>query len=254
MKPKDPSYFNCDVCQPFFFKGGETCVVLLHGFTGTIAHMRPLGEALHERGYAVKGINLPGHATSEDDMGKVSWKDWLQAADDTVAAMRKQYKTVVICGLSMGALLSLILAARQTVDACISISAPLPQSNFMLPLTGFLWFLCPRVAWSTQAGREEQLDQRFDKGYTGFPSKKGADLHTLIRMARTNLANVTCSTLVVQSTADQSIRQTSIDTIYSGITSKRKRKLILHDVPHVCTISRELPKITDAVDELLKTL
>ena len=189
MKPRDPSYFDCDACKPFFLPGGEKCVVLLHGFTGTIAHMRPLGDALHARGYTVTGSNLPGHATTEEDMAKVGWKDWLQAADDAVAAMRKQYKTVAICGLSMGALISLVLAARQKVDACVAVSAPLPQTNRMLPLTSFLWFLCPRIAWSPQEGREEQLDQRYDKGYSGFPSKKGADLQTLIKLARKSLVN-----------------------------------------------------------------
>jgi esterase/lipase len=46
MKPYDASRFNHDCCRPFLHEGGEKGVLLLHGFTGSVAHMRPLGDAL----------------------------------------------------------------------------------------------------------------------------------------------------------------------------------------------------------------
>ena len=49
---------------PFFLEGGEHAVLLTHGFTGTPAHMRPLGEYLHAQGFTVQGILLPGHGES----------------------------------------------------------------------------------------------------------------------------------------------------------------------------------------------
>ena len=79
--------------------------------------MRPLGDALHEHGYTVMGINLPGHATSEKDMARYGNREWLQAAIDAVAHMRLHCSTVAVCGLSMGAVLSLILAEKHLVDA-----------------------------------------------------------------------------------------------------------------------------------------
>jgi carboxylesterase len=255
MKPRDSSWFDSDVCRPFFHPGGEKGIVLIHGFTGSVAHMRPLGDALHRRGYTAMGINLPGHATTEADMAAIGSREWMQAALDAAAHMRLHCRTVAVCGLSMGAVLSLLAASQNKADACVSISAPMPQSSKMLPLTGFLWFLSPRVAWHVADDhREKLLDQRYDIGYSGFPSRKGADLHRLIQTAMKSLPDITCPTLVVQSTADPSVAQTSADTIFNGIRSERKRKLILHGVPHVCTISKELPAIADAVDELMKTL
>ena len=62
--------FSSPVCQPFFLEGGSHAVLLIHGFTGSAGHMRPLGEALHAQGFTVQGINLPGHATSMEDMGR----------------------------------------------------------------------------------------------------------------------------------------------------------------------------------------
>lgn len=254
MKPRDIGYFDCDACRPFFHLGGETGVVLLHGFTGSVAHMRPLGDALKALGYSVMGVNLPGHATTETDMGRYGSREWLQAALDAQAYMRLQVKTVAMCGLSMGALLSLLVAGQGKADACISISAPLPPKNRLLPLTGVFGRILPRVAWKEDKSRSLQIDPRYDKGYTGFPMRKGADLYRLARCAETHLGDVTCPTLVVQSLDDHTVARESADTIFNGISSKFKEKLILSGVPHVCTVSEKLPDIVQAIDSLLHTV
>ena len=68
------------LARPFFFPEGEHAVLLMHGFTGSPAHMRKLGEALHARGFAVRGILLPGHGGVPEDVRGVRWQDWLLAA------------------------------------------------------------------------------------------------------------------------------------------------------------------------------
>ena len=254
MKPHDADYFNCDVCKPFFHQGSETGVVLIHGFTGSVAHMRPLGDALHTHGYTVMGINLPGHATTEEDMAAVGCREWLWAALDAVEHMRLHCKKVAVCGLSMGAVLSMIVAEQKKADACICISAPLPATNRLLPLSGVFGLLIPRVSWKADENRVKQLDQRYDKGYTGFPMRKGGDLYRLIRRAQKDLSMITCPTLVVQSLADHSVAPHSAETILSGLRSERKEKLILQGVPHVCTISEKLPEIADRIDGLLQSV
>ncbi len=254
MKPHDSGYFNCSVCRPFFNSGGEKGVVLLHGFTGSVAHMRPLGDALHARGYTAMGVNLPGHAAAEEDMASVGRCEWLQAALDAVGHMRLHCTKVAVCGLSMGALLSMIVAEQQKVDACISISAPMPSANRLLPLAGVFGLAIPRVSWKEDGNRERQLDQRYDKGYTGFPMRKGADLYRLSKQAEKNLPKITCPMLVVQSLDDHAVSPGSADTIFNSIQSMRKEKLILQGVPHVCTISEKLPEIADRIDAFLQPI
>lgn len=53
--------------EPFFFQGGRTGVLLLHGFTGTPKEVRWMGEDLQKHGYTVLGIRLHGHATHPDE-------------------------------------------------------------------------------------------------------------------------------------------------------------------------------------------
>ena len=216
--------------------------------------MRPLGDALWARRYTVMGINLPGHATTEADMAAVGRCEWLQAAFDAVSHLRLHCKTVAVCGLSMGAILSMIVAEQHQANACISISAPLPASNPLLPYSGMLGLIKPRVSWKENAERESQLDQRYDLGYSGFPTNKGYDLYLLTKQAQRDLHKIICPTLVVQSLDDHTVSKDSYQTIISHIGSLQKETLILKDVPHVCTISKKLPDIVEQIDALLQTV
>lgn len=254
MEPREASLFDRDCCQPFLHEGGDTGVLLVHGFTGSVAHMRPLGDALAARGYTVMGINLPGHATTEADMALSDWRQWLSATQNAVAELRRRCHTVAVAGLSMGGLLALLLAEEGKADACVTLSTPMATQNKLLVLAGALAFVQPRISWAPPEERHKLLDSAFDFGYSGFPTRKAADLNRLIHMARSGLSQVRCPLLAVQSTGDETIWQGSADCILAGASSEIKQKLVLQKVPHVCTISTELPSIVNAMDVFLKAI
>ena len=91
---------------------GRDAVLLVHGFTGSPWDVRPLGETLAEHGYHIRAIRLPGHGLTPEAMLGVTWRDWERAAADAVADLR-EYRHVFIAGLSMGALLAVLVAAQE---------------------------------------------------------------------------------------------------------------------------------------------
>src|SRR5207244_11931638 len=99
--------------EPFRLGAGPAGALLLHGFTGSPASMRPLGEFLAADGVTVAGPLLPGHGTADwNDLATATVDAWTAAADgglDTLAAC----ETVTVVGLSMGAGLAIDLAARK---------------------------------------------------------------------------------------------------------------------------------------------
>jgi carboxylesterase len=111
----------------------------------------------------------------------------------------------------------------------------------------------PVTYWKGDEQREKLLDQKYDYGYPGFPTARIVDLMHLIRLARRNLFNITCPTLVMQSRADNTIAPNSADIILQGIRSEKKAVLWLDDVPHVVTISREYQRIAKAMGEFLQS-
>ena len=112
MKQVSIPDFTNPLAQPFLKEGGEHAVLLIHGFTGSIAHMRMLADGLYEKGFTVKGINLPGHAANLEAMKKTGWEDWLGAARSALTGLKEKYRHVSVMGLSMGGVISLILSSR----------------------------------------------------------------------------------------------------------------------------------------------
>ena len=252
MASHESKRFDQEVCKPFYHHGSENGILLVHGFTGTCAHMRKLADALAQRGYTVRSINLPGHASTEADMAKANWQQWLHAVKEACFEMMQELEAFTVCGLSMGGVLALLAAQQMKVDACIPISAPMAVKNRMFPFAGMVSPFIPRIAWKHAGSRSVQLDRNYDFGYSGFPTAKAADLHYLIQLARKNLFNITCPILCIQSEADQIIWKGSAEEILENVSSEIRQKLWLRDVPHVCTLSSELPAITNAVDAMMQ--
>ena len=254
MKTYEENPFDADCCQPFLFPGGPKGILLLHGFTGSVSHMRPLADLLAGMGYTVQGINLPGHATTEAGMARSGWKQWLDASRSALIELRKHCPVVTVAGLSMGGVISLLLAEEGLPDACVTLSAPMATQNKWIGLSRIVAPIKPRISWAPPEERKTLPYAAYDFGYSGFPTAKAADLNRLIHMARKNLSHVTCPVLAVQSRKDGTISPDSAEVILQGVSSVIKQKLMLADAPHVCTLSSELPDISNAMDLLMSSL
>jgi carboxylesterase len=246
--------FSDSLAQPFFLQGGDHGVLLLHGFTGSAAHMRLIGEALNEQGFTVQCIQLPGHGSRMEDMRNVNWQAWLQAAKEAFLSLKERCRIVSVAGLSMGGVLALLLAEQMPVTAAIPLSAPMAVKNPLAPLARLAAPFMPVTYWKNEPKREALLDQRYNYGYPGFPTASAWDLMHLIRLTRQNLFAITCPVLVVQSHADETIDPNSAQIILNGIRSEKKAMLWLDDMPHVVTISRDHPRIAEAMGAFLREI
>ena len=99
-------------CEPLSTAGGDTGVLVLHGFTGCPQSMRGLAGAFAAAGHTVELPLLPGHGTTVDDMITTGWADWSGAAEQAYTELAGRSSAVVVAGLSMGGALTLWLASR----------------------------------------------------------------------------------------------------------------------------------------------
>ena len=86
-------------------------MLLSHGFTGSPASMRPWGQYLAERGYAVELPLLPGHGTTWQELNTTTWDDWYAEIGRCVRQAARRARRGLVAGLSMGGALVLRLAA-----------------------------------------------------------------------------------------------------------------------------------------------
>ena len=95
------------------FSGGRTGVLLIHGLGGTPIEMRFIAIGLARAGYTVSCPQLAGHCGSAHDLKATRWQDWYASVEAAHDKLCEDCDTVIVGGLSMGALLALHLAAQR---------------------------------------------------------------------------------------------------------------------------------------------
>ena len=116
---EEPIFFAGPEHEPFTLGDGATGALLIHGFPGTPAEMRPLGEQLAANGIAARGLLLPGFGPDIARLGEMTRATWLDAASRAWAEVRAAHETAVLIGYSMGGALALRLAAAAPPAALV---------------------------------------------------------------------------------------------------------------------------------------
>ena len=107
MTTKDLSYYVA---------GGRTGVLLMHGLCGTPTEMRFVANGLARAGHTVYCPQLAGHGGTADDIKETTWEEWYVSAEVALDRLREECDVIIVGGLSTGAVLALMLAAKRPND------------------------------------------------------------------------------------------------------------------------------------------
>ena len=193
--------------DPFDLVGDDVGVVCIHGFTGSPYEMRYLGEAVARTGRTVRGVLLPGHGTSLDDLERTDWQDWAAAVEREVQAMLRRCRTVALVGQSLGGLLALHAAAQRTDLACVvSLAAPLWLGGFSGRVARWLTGpLAGRVRRVPKIGGSDVRDKRVraeNPGYRAIPTRALGQLLAFMRVVDEALPQIESPVLVLHARRD----------------------------------------------------
>jgi carboxylesterase len=104
---------------PFLLQSGRPAALLVHGFPGTPAEMRSLGESLSKAGWTAQGILLPGFGPEIATLGERNFEEWVDAIDKALTELKHEHSPVLLVGYSMGGALSIIESSRHSPDGLI---------------------------------------------------------------------------------------------------------------------------------------
>jgi carboxylesterase len=266
-QPPDPP-----ATTPFTLGPLETdrACLLLHGFTGTPAEMHELGEALAAQGVRIHAILLAGHSGTPEELIHTGRKQWLASAEEGLAQLAS-YRHVFLAGLSMGGVLSLLLAARhpERIRGTIALSTPtrfaggwqikaLPLARYVVkwfyPLST-LDFNDPHVqASALQQARLRDPNITIDfsdaevipymKQMIRIPVAAIDELVRLTNMERRQLKHVRSPLLIIQSKRDKTVDPACAEELYRLATAAEPRSLHwLERSDHVITLGPEKAEV-----------
>lgn len=257
----------------FFEKRGDTGVLLVHGLTGTPAEMRHFGRQLTRKGLSVACPQLAGHCDSVAALKASTWQDWYRSVEESFDAMKRECSKVYVAGLSMGALLGLLLAARKK-DALAGVillsptffydgwNIPKWRQRLLLPLVIYTplrhfisWEEPPpygikdeRVRAMVSAVLENRDSQTADKiGHFKTPASVIRESKGLIRAAKQCLRSVLRPALVIHSTEDDMASIKNAHFVTSRIGSSQVETFFVDDSYHVLTLDKRKDDIAARV-------
>lgn len=237
--------------EPFLWDGEkDIACLLIHGFTGSPADMKILGTYLHEQGYGVSGLLLPGHGTSPEDLATKRCQDWFKAVEEEYHNLKQKYRIVIPMGLSMGGVLTLHLAAQYQIKGLVSLSAPvflLDERIYQLEDFELEFY---RKERSPESKAHILAEGRFS--YDAIPLKALNSMIGLIDLVKEEFGQINTSSLIFQSKDDPLVNPQSAQYIYDHLGSKDKELIWLEKSKHVVTLGAERQQVFERIELFLK--
>ena len=246
----------------FFFEGGRSGVLLIHGLTGTPMEMKLLGKGLNRAGFTVHGMQLAGHCGNVDDLLATGWHDWYASVEEAADELRSKVDHLFVGGLSMGALLALKLAAERPEQVCgVGVyGATFRYDGWSIPAVARLSFLLPLFK-KLGIGRNRSFmeappygirDERLraqvstamlggDSAAAGLPGNPWyslADMYELAADVRQRLSQVTAPCLVAHASEDDVASVKNAELVMREVSAPVEL-LLLKDSYHMITIDKE---------------
>lgn len=235
--------------EPFFLPGGEQGVLLIHGFTGSPAEMRLLGEFLHGKGYTVFAPRLCGHGTRVEELSKTKWFHWYSGVEDGYHILQSLCKSVAVVGLSMGGLLAFMLAAEYPVAKVVSLSTPIYIADKRLGLLPMYRVFREYVPKKRKVYMD--LAPKYSVGYHATPLSSLTSLVELIQQVDRLLPTVKVPALIVQARWEHTVQPRSAKHIYDRIGSSEKQLIWLEKSGHIVTLDVEREQVFKHIIEFL---
>ena len=228
-------------CEPFEAVGGDTGVLVLHGFTGNPSSMRPLAEFLAADGFTVSLPRLPGHGTSVADMMTTSWVDWTRAALEAYDDLAARTTRVAVVGLSMGGGLGAYVAQRRDVGAVVFIN-PLVKPPVPEMIDGLNQLIEAGLTTIDAIGSDVKREGVSELAYNATPLACAKSLFDGISEVYDALGSIVAPSLLLSSREDHVVTVDNGDDLVARVRGPIER-VWLENSFHVATIDNDQPVV-----------
>lgn len=250
----------------------DHAVILLHGLCGSQLEMGSIPKQLKKAGCTVIPMVIDNYSASVTDP-KVSpnWEEWCAAVESKVARLKEEFKTVSLCGLSMGATLALAVSMRSNELLSIILLSPVlsydgwsvPWYQKMLTVVYDLGF----HNWSYKESEPygiKNYDMRrrvasaLEKdgvaavGAASIPARHLRTAMSMMSYVRNSLSLVRANTLIIHSIDDETASPKNAEIIQQNISSEVRKMIWLGDCYHIITVDNEREIVTNEVVLFIK--
>ncbi len=257
-------------------------VILIHGLTGTPHEMKFLAKFFNKNGYSVVCPRLANHGEPIWVLKNTRWQDFYESVRDVIIKgdAANTDGPIFAAGLSMGALLALLLADEfRDRIAGVSCLAPTlfydgwntPLSKYLLPLAStplrhFFYFkeeppygiknevIQQRVHKYYCNARLNDMENVAQYGYPYFPVTLLYQLQLLVKYITKKLPHMDFPVQLIQAKDDDMTSVKNSKFIYDRISSEVKEMILLYDSYHVVTADHERDIVAEKMENFFNRI
>jgi len=237
---------------------GNAAVLMIHGLGGTQYDLGSMHKILQRAGFATHSLTLPGHGTTPEDLLDVRAEDWIEAVQKLYRELIDKYETLHVCGMCMGALLSIELVKREghTKGRLVALAPPIVIDGWATPwyagLRRYLYWIPAlrrmKVEEEDPFGIKNELIRnivkaKFARGeafhYQWVPLACIEQVDRLRGWVMTGLDKITCATLVCHAREDELTSPRSAAILEQQIGKERTHVVLLDNSYHMICVDND---------------
>jgi carboxylesterase len=236
--------------------------LLIHGLSGNPLEMQYLAKRLRQAGYATFVPHFDGYGFGErsDPFATGTWRQWQAQVLGHFDELARNYQSVSVAGLCIGAVLALDLAAERPgqVAALSLLATTLAYDGWSLPWYQFLaplaYYTPLRRCYSYRErhpygvkneslrkwiAREMSEKTTSIAGASSLPMTAVYQAKKLIRHVKRTMPSVTAPALVIHAKEDDVASVKSAEFVLRNVGSDDVDFVLLHDSYHMVTLDNE---------------
>lgn len=270
--------------QSLLFEGtNDALIVLIHGLTGTPNEVKFLAKYLNVQGFSVICPVLAGHGEPIEVLQRYRWQDFYASVKESLDnhLKTKSYKYIFASGLSLGALMSLLLA-RDFTDkingvSCLSPTLfydgwNIPWSQKLLPIVSltplqYMLYFKEEPPYGIKNEKIRKLVHRYyakakldnidsvaQYGYPYMPVNLISELQRLVKFLSKKLVDISVPVQLIQARNDDMTSVKNSQFVYDKVSSQIKEIVLLENSYHVITADQERDKVAENINNFFKKL
>ncbi|MEK5333604.1 alpha/beta hydrolase [Lysinibacillus sp. FSL W8-0992] len=205
--------------KPFFYKGGDKAVLLLHSFTSNTIDMKKLGKYLQQHNYTCYAPLYRGHGLTAEELLTFRPTNWWQDVLDGYQLLKDEgYEKIAVVGLSLGGVLALKVAQELEVTGVVTMSVPIRREAAFLQKRVFHY---AKGYKQLEGKNEDQINVEITC-LQNMSIDSLVEFQHLIQKTMDKLALITSPISILYGALDDPLYKDSADVISHNVATQHK--------------------------------
>ncbi|KQL36175.1 carboxylesterase [Psychrobacillus sp. FJAT-21963] len=237
--------------KPFFYKGGEKAVLLLHSFTSNTNDMKKLAKYLQENNYSCYAPLYSGHGLTPEELLTYRPSDWWQDVLNGYQLLKDEgFEKIAVIGLSLGGVFALKVGQELEINGVVTMSVPIHREATFLQKRVFHY---AKGYKQLEGKNEEQINLEMIH-LQNMPIDSLNEFQQLIDLTMNKLALLNSPIRILYGELDEPLYKESAEVIFQSVATNRKTMKGYPNSKHLMTLGTDINDVNKDILTFLNDL